>query len=267
MECVVSKPHLLIKLLKKLAACLTVNWESILIMFYERVRLSRLPQTSISRSTIKLGPSVIVFGIARKASWRNRWGGIQHPWANSSSYALELIKGKVYLQAFDFLFIVINVWLQHLTPTPVDKIRQSLEENVHGYQRSAGLLGYCLLLSSTSWPSWSLPLTHSCLVWFSYLSWCIFSVWLHLSSSACCLMLSALVPLMLSLSCRRIVSTWRHGAQIGSPCWTPAWAVLVSTVSCQGHLRNNWTSMGLHTGFDLTLQFSGHGEINLVKLS
>lgn len=43
MECVLSESHLLIKLVRKLAACLTENWKSICITFYKRVRLSRLP--------------------------------------------------------------------------------------------------------------------------------------------------------------------------------------------------------------------------------
>lgn len=46
--CVVSKPHLPTELSEKLAARLTMNWNSILILFYYPASRSRLPQRSSS---------------------------------------------------------------------------------------------------------------------------------------------------------------------------------------------------------------------------
>lgn len=209
--------------------------------------------------TIRLESLFIVLGIAKKASWGNRWGSILE--LISSNHALELIKGRVYLHAFDCLFITINPWHIHLAPSPVSRYNKAWRAVCTGVS-SLALLVYLLVFIIHILPGQILPLTHPWFVWLSYLRWDVLSASRSFSSAV----------LYISSAFSDVISELRayrgpldHSSRIR--CWDPACAVLVSVASCRGHLRNNRPLMGLYVGFDLGFfTFWGHGESVLVKL-
>lgn len=171
--------------------------------------------------TIRLESLFIVLGIAKKASWGNRWGSILE--LISSNHALELIKGRVYLHAFDCLFITINPWHIHLAPSPVSRYNKAWRAVCTGVS-SLALLVYLLVFIIHILPGQILPLTHPWFVWLSYLRWDVLRV-LHVPSprlSCTYLVLSLMLSLSFGLTGVRLTIPVESGVGILPVlCWCP----------------------------------------------